>query len=131
MSTKSKTKPLFSYSADAPDLLLKKIESLKLTILRAQEAPQINQKAIDFYTDILNTMKYSWSYMLSFEGLQSANQMLVLENEFLKSYAGGLREELNQYQTIETLKLSGDFEAVVARVDALLNLKTDTILPEL
>ncbi|MBD1364401.1 hypothetical protein IDJ77_11330 [Mucilaginibacter sp. ZT4R22] len=115
---------LNSFSTDAPDLLLKKIGELELTLRSAKQNATKNQKAIDFYSGILAAMKFAWGYMMELEWIHKKLKIIQAENDFLKDYAGSLKERLLKYEVIEQLKLSGDFDTVVKAVDEYINNNT-------
>jgi len=123
--SKKPPRDLYSYAADAPDLLLKKISDLSATLLNAQENPTKNQKAIEFYSGILATMKYAWAYMIQLKFITDRNAILEAENKFLKEYAGSLKERLTNYEVIESLKISGNFEKTVEAVNQYLKAMDD------
>jgi hypothetical protein len=126
MSLAKKIAKQHNFSSEAPDMLLKKISELENTLNAAKEAPNKSQKAIDFYTGILGTMKYAWAYMVDMEWIHKRLKMVEGENEFLKEWAGSLQDRLLKYEVIEQLKLSGDFEKVVEAVDIFMSNNTIT-----
>lgn len=126
MSLSKQVAKTFVFNSEAPDILLKKISELELTLKAAKENPNRNQKAIDFYTSILAAMKYAWAYMTDMDWIHKRLTIIEAENEFLKEYAGNLKQQLTKYEVIETLKITGDFDQVVQAVDLYINTYTDT-----
>ena len=125
MNLTSKIAQTYAFNSEAPDLLLKKITELGQTLAAAKENLNKNQKAIDFYSGILAAMKYAWAYMMDLEWLHKRLKLVEAENEFLKQYAGDLKERLLKYEVIEQLKISGQFEQVVSAVDDFMNTYTE------
>lgn len=115
----------YIFNPEAPDLLLKKITELSATLTAAKENPNKNEKAIIFYSDILATMKYAWSYMIELQFVSKKLIILKSENDYLKEWANHLNTELTKYQVIEELKLTGDFDNVVASVDNYIQFAND------
>lgn len=110
----------FSITSEAPDLLLKKMSELLASIQKAKEGQHKNLKAIEFYESLYNTMKFAWAYMVDMERLPQLMNRMQLENEFLKDHMRALQEKLTKYETIEILKVNGEFEKTCANVDAYL-----------
>jgi hypothetical protein len=124
MSLKDKFAAQFALQSEAPDLLLKKICELRNTIAKANENATKNGKAIDFYTSVLNTMKYAWGYMEDVNFVFTRNKQLESQVEYLQSTVEHLQNKLLKFEVIAQLKVSGDFDEVVQSVTDYLNHQT-------
>lgn len=125
-----RTHPLAEHvqcSSEAADMLLKKIVDLEQTLHTAKESTTKNQKAIDFYTEMLGVMKFAWAYMTDMEWIGKRNILLIAENKFLREWAGSLQAKITKYEVVEELKVSGDFEKTVKAVDNYINHTNDLL----
>jgi hypothetical protein len=100
----------------APDMMLDKMAVLS-DILLKHKAKGGNPDSLKFYEEILGTMKFAYAYMMDVAYVYEHNQVLNSENDFLKKWAGELNRRLNDYETINRLKTTGNFEETCQIVD--------------
>jgi hypothetical protein len=62
-------------------------------------------------------MKFAWDYFQDLKWVNRKNELLEMENRFLKDWCIQLSSRLESYESIRTTKLQGNFEEVVKRVD--------------
>lgn len=120
-------KPHTIYS-DAPDLLLNKLIEVE-DLLQKSMASNGKTKSLEFWLSVSQVMKYAWNYINDIGWILENNKQLTLQNRFLMKEVSELEVRLNQYETIRDLKLSGEMDQVINRVDNFLNdLKTNDFL---
>ena len=104
---------------NAPDMLLDSIAEVNAMLEKAKAKSGANE-SYKFWRKVANNMKFAWDYMISTQFIHDKNIQLSQENNFLKKYANELESKLNRYEVVRDLKLSGDFDQIVARVDAFM-----------
>jgi hypothetical protein len=114
-----------SFYEAAPDMLLDKIAEVN-GILSKQKANSGMTEPYKFWTGVSDVMKFAWDYFQDFRWIIRKNEMLELENRFLKEWGLELSRRLETYEVIRETKLNGRFEEAVKRVDDYI-LKNDQL----
>ena len=112
-----------SFYEAAPDMLLDKIAEIN-GILSKQKANSGISDSYKFWAGVSDVMKFAWDYFQDFRWILRKNEMLEMENRFLKDWCIELSRRLEPYEVIRETKLTGRFEDAVKRVDEYI-LKTE------
>ena len=95
----------------APDILLEKIAELSAVLVKNKNKEHSAEK-IKFYEAVLNAMKIAHFYMQETKWIHARNNILENNIRYLSLYNKEIREKLNEYETVEKLKLEGRLEEV-------------------
>ena len=105
-------KPLLS-------MLLDKIAEVN-SILAKQKAKTGETESYLFWARVADVMKFSWDYFNDLKWILRKNQILEVENQWLKDWNIELSSKLQKYEIIRGLKIQGDYEEAIKRVDDFL-----------
>ena len=103
-----------SYS-QAPDRLSDAMARLD-DLLRKSEANGAKPEALKFYKDILETMRFSFHYMMDVYWIIDRNSFLEAENVFMKKWAGEQMRRLEIYEGIREAISSGEIDPMMKAV---------------
>jgi hypothetical protein len=105
-----------SFYEAAPDMLLDKVAEIN-GILARQKAKTGETESYLFWARVSDVMKFAWDYFQDLKWVNKKNELLEMENRFLKDWCRQLSIRLETYEVIRQTKLSGHFEETVKRVD--------------
>lgn len=105
-----------SFYEAAPEMLLDKIAEVN-GILAKQKAKTGETESYLFWARVAEVMKFSWDYFNDLKWILRKNQVLEVENRWLKDWNIELSSKLQKYEIIRGLKIQGDYEAAIKRVD--------------
>jgi len=103
----------------APEMLLDKIAEIN-GILAKQKAKTGETESYLFWERVANVMKFAWDYFHDLQWILRKNQILEAENKWLKDWNVQLSKRLEVFEQVKELKLNGQFEETVKRVDEVL-----------
>ena len=81
---------------------------------------QVKQSLYLFWARVADVMKFSWDYFNDLKWILRKNQILEVENQWLKDWNIELSSKLQKYEIIRGLKIQGDYEEAIKRVDDFL-----------
>jgi hypothetical protein len=116
MMERKSDKITHSFYEAAPDMLLDKIADVNGILSKSKATSGITE-SYKFWAGVSDVMKFAWDYFQDFRLIIRKNEMLELENRFLKDWGLELSRRLETYEVIRQTKLSGSFEDVDKRVD--------------
>ena len=105
-----------SFYESAPEMLLDKIAEVN-GILAKLKARSGESETYLFWTRVAEVMKFSWDYFNDLKWILRKNQVLEVENRWLKDWNIELASKLEKYELIRGLKIQGDYEDAIKRVD--------------
>jgi len=105
-----------SFYESAPQLLLDKIAEIN-GILAKQKTRTGETESYLFWARVSDVMKFAWDYFQDLKWVNRKNELLEMENRFLKDWCLQLSSRLETYEIIREIKLNGNFEEVVQRVE--------------
>jgi hypothetical protein len=105
-----------SFYEAAPEILLDKIAEIN-GILAKQKAQTGETKSYRYWAHVSVVMKFAWDYFQDLKWVNRKNELLEMENRFLKDWCCQLSSRLEAYEVIRETKLNGRFEETVKRVD--------------
>jgi len=105
-----------SFYEAAPEMLLDKIAEVN-GILAKQKAKTGETESYLFWARVAEVMKFSWDYFNDLKWILRKNQILEVENRWLKDWNIELSSKLQKYEIIRGLKIQGDYDAAIKRVD--------------
>ncbi len=108
-----------SFYEAAPEMLLDKIAEVN-SILAKQKAKTGETESYLFWARVADVMKFSWDYFNDLKWILRKNQILEVENQWLKDWNIELSSKLQKYEIIRGLKIQGDYEEAIKRVDDFL-----------
>jgi len=103
----------------APEMLLDKIAEIN-GILAKQKAKTGETESYLFWARVADVMKYAWDYFQDLRWIMRKNQILETENKWLKDWNVQLSKRLEVFELVREMKLNGQFEETVKRVDEVL-----------
>ncbi|MCX6250355.1 MAG: hypothetical protein NTX61_06350 [Bacteroidetes bacterium] len=105
-----------SFYEAAPEMLLDKIAEVN-GILAKQKARTGETESYLFWSRVSDVMKFAWDYFQDLKWVNKKNELLEMENRFLKEWCRQLSSRLETYEVIREAKLNGKFEEAVQRVN--------------
>ena len=105
-----------SFYESAPDLLLDKIAEIN-GILAKKKIKTGETESYLFWARVGDVMKFAWDYCHDLRWILRKNQILEVENRFLREWCIELSSRLEAYEVVRKTKLNGHFEQIVKRVD--------------
>jgi hypothetical protein len=105
-----------SFYESAPEMLLDKIAEVN-GILAKQKSKTGETESYLFWARVADVMKFSWDYFNDLKWILRKNQVLEVENRWLKDWNIELSSKLQKYELIRGLKIQGDYEDAIKRVD--------------
>ena len=108
-----------SFYESAPEMLLDKIAEIN-AILAKQKAKTGETESYLFWSRVADVMKFAWDYFNDIKWILRKNQILEIENKWLKEWNIQLSKRLEVFELVREMKLNGSFENAVKRVDAVL-----------
>jgi hypothetical protein len=118
-----------SFYEAAPEMLLDKIAEVN-AILTKQKAKTGETESYLFWSRVADVMKFAWDYFNDLKWILRKNQVLESENRWLRDWNIELSSRLQKYEIIRGLKIQGDYEDTIKRVDEYLA-KNDQMLNHL
>ena len=117
--SKHSEKITHSFYEAAPEMLLDMIAEVN-GILAKQKAKTGETESYLFWARVADVMKFSWDYFNDLKWILRKNQILEIENRWLKNWNIDISSRLQKYELIRELKIQGSFEEAVKRVDEFL-----------
>jgi len=114
--TKQAQKITHSFYEAAPEMLLDTIAEVN-DILAKQKAKTGDNESYRFWSRVADVMKFSWDYFQDLRWIMRKNQILEIENKWLKDWNIHLSKRLEAFELIRELKINGHFEENVRKVD--------------
>ena len=108
-----------SFYESAPEMLLDKIAEVN-AILTRQKAKTGETESFLFWARVADVMKFAWDYFNDLKWILRKNQILESENRWLRDWNIELSSRLQKYEIIRGLKIQGDYEETIKRVDEYL-----------
>ena len=108
-----------SFYEAAPELLLDKIAEIN-GILAKQKAKTGETESYLFWMRVADVMKFAWEYFQDLKWIIRKNQLLEIENKYLKDWNYQLSGRLEAFELVREMKLNGSFEETVKRVDEVM-----------
>lgn len=108
-----------SFYETAPEMLLDKIAEIN-GILAKQKAKTGETESYLFWTRVADVMKFAWDYFQDLKWIIRKNQILEIENKYLKDWNYQLSKRLEAFELVREMKLNGSFEETVKRVDEVM-----------
>ena len=108
-----------SFYESAPEMLLDKIAEVN-SILARQKAKTGETESFLFWAHVADVMKFAWDYFNDLKWILRKNQILESENRWLRDWNIELSSRLQKYEIIRGLKIQGDYEETIKRVDEYL-----------
>ncbi|MCX6249817.1 MAG: hypothetical protein NTX61_03600 [Bacteroidetes bacterium] len=108
-----------SFYESAPEMLLDKIAEVN-AILNRQKAKTGETESFLFWARVADVMKFAWDYFNDLKWILRKNQILESENRWLRDWNIELSSKLQKYEIIRGLKIQGDYEETIKRVDEYL-----------
>lgn len=105
-----------SFYESAPEMLLDKIAEVNGILLKLK-AKSGESETYLFWARVAEVMKFSWDYFNDLKWILRKNQVLEVENRWLKDWNIELSSKLQKYELIRGLKIQGDYEDAIKRVD--------------
>jgi hypothetical protein len=109
-----------SFYESAPEMLLDKIAEVN-AILAKQKAKSGETESYLFWARVADVMKFSWDYFNDLKWILRKNQVLESENRWLRDWNIELSSKLQKYEIIRGMKIQGDYEETLKRVDEYLS----------
>ena len=116
---KETSKITHSFYESAPEMLLDKIAEVN-AILVKQKAKTGETESFLFWARVADVMKFAWDYFNDLKWILRKNQILESENRWLRDWNIELSSRLQKYEIIRGLKIQGDYEETIKRVDEYL-----------
>ena len=116
---KETSKITHSFYESAPEMLLDKIAEVN-AILTRQKAKTGETESFLFWARVADVMKFAWDYFNDLKWILRKNQILESENRWLRDWNIELSSRLQKYEIIRGLKIQGDYEETIKRVDEYL-----------
>jgi hypothetical protein len=117
--TKYSQKITHSFHEAAPEMLLDKIAEIN-GILAKQKAKTGETESYLFWSRVADVMKFAWDYFQDLKFILRRNQLLEIENKWLKDWNIQLSKRLEAFELVREMKLNGSFEKTVKRVDEII-----------
>ncbi len=117
--SKEPQKITHSFYESAPEMLLDKIAEIN-GILAKQKAKTGETESYLFWVRVADVMKFAWDYFQDLKWIMRKNQVLEIENKYLKDWNYNLSRRLEAFELIREMKLNGSFEETVKRVDEVM-----------
>ena len=108
-----------SFYEAAPDMLLDKIAEIN-GILAKQKEKTGETESYLFWARVADVMKFAWDYLNDIQWIVRKNHMLEAENKWLKDWNVQLSKRLEVFELVREMKLTGQFDQTVKRVDEIL-----------
>jgi len=108
-----------SFYEAAPEMLLDKIAEIN-GILAKQKAKTGETESYLFWARVADVMKFAWDYLHDLQWINRKNQMLEAENKWLRDWNVELSKRLEVFELVREMKLTGQFDQTVKRVDEIL-----------
>lgn len=105
-----------SLHESAPEMLLDKIAEIN-GILAKQKAKTGENESYLFWMRVAEVMKFAWDYFQDLKWIMRKNQILEIENKYLKDWNYQLMRRLEAFELVRELKINGQFQETVRRVD--------------
>ncbi len=105
-----------SFYEAAPEMLLDKIAEIN-GILAKQKAKTGETESYLFWSRVADVMKFAWDYFQDLKWIMRKNQLLEVENKYLKDWNYQLSRRLETFELVREMKLNGSFEETVKMVD--------------
>jgi len=116
---KATSKISHSFYESAPEMLLDKIAEVN-AILVKQKAKTGETESFLFWARVADVMKFAWDYFNDLKWILRKNQILESENRWLRDWNIELSSRLQKYEIIRGLKIQGNYEETIKRVDEYL-----------
>ncbi|TRZ48088.1 hypothetical protein D4S03_10380 [bacterium] len=100
-------------------MLLDKIAEIN-GILAKQKAKTGETESYLFWARVADVMKFAWDYLHDLQWINRKNQMLEAENKWLRDWNVELSKRLEVFELVREMKLTGQFDQTVKRVDEIL-----------
>ena len=117
--SKDTQKITHSFYEAAPEMLLDKIAEIN-GILAKQKAKTGETESYLFWSRVADVMKFAWDYFQDLKWIMRKNQILEIENKYLKDWNYQHSRRLEAFELIREMKLNGSFEETVKRVDEVM-----------
>ena len=117
--TRDQYKITHSLYESAPEMLLDEIAEIN-GILAKQKAKTGETGSYRFWLGVVDVMKFSWDYFQDIRWLIKKIQLLEIENRWLKDWNYKLSKRIEVFEMIKELKINGQFEDAVRRVDEII-----------
>jgi len=108
-----------SFYESAPEMLLDKIAEIN-GILAKQKAKTGETESYLFWSRVADVMKFAWDYFQDLKWIMRKNQILEIENKYLKDWNYQLSRRLEAFELVREMKLNGSFEETIKRVDEVM-----------
>jgi hypothetical protein len=109
-----------SFYEAAPEMLLDKIAEIN-GILAKQKAKTGETESYLFFSRVAEVMKFAWDYFQDLKWIMRKNQILEIENKYLKDWNYQLSRRLEAFELVREMKLNGSFEETVRKVDEVMS----------
>ena len=100
-------------------MLLDKIAEIN-GILAKQKEKTGETESYLFWARVADVMKFAWDYLHDLQWIMRKNQMLEAENKWLRDWNVQLSKRLEVFEMVREMKLTGQFDQTVKRVDEML-----------
>ena len=117
--SKDPQKITHSFYEAAPEMLLDKIAEIN-GILAKQKAKTGETESYVFWSRVADVMKFAWDYFQDLNWIMRKNQILEIENKYLKDWNYQLSRRLEAFELIREMKLNGSFQQTVKIVDEVM-----------
>jgi hypothetical protein len=108
-----------SFHEAAPEMLLDKIAEIN-GILAKQKAKTGETESYLFWLRVADVMKFAWDYFQDLKWIVRKNEILEIENRWLKDWNIKISGRLEAFELVREMKLKGTFDETVKRVDEIL-----------
>lgn len=117
--SKESQKISHSFYEAAPEMLLDKIAEIH-GILEKQKVKTGETESYLFWNRVADVMKFAWDYFQDLKWIMRKNQLLEIENKYLKDWNYQLSRRLETFELVREMKLNGSFEETVKMVDEVM-----------
>jgi hypothetical protein len=100
-------------------MLLDKIAEIN-GILAKQKAKTGETESYLFWLRVADVMKFAWDYFQDLKWIVRKNEILEIENRWLKDWNIKISRRLEAFELVREMKLKGTFDETVKRVDEIL-----------
>ncbi len=102
-------KPQGAFCERAPDILMEKIAELS-SVLKNYRNNGHSTEVLKFYQEVLDAMRLAHLHMQQTKFIHYRNALLESSYRFLAHHNKELQERLDEFETVERLKLEGRLE---------------------
>ena len=105
-------------------MLLDKIAEIN-GILEKQKAKSGENESYLFWSRVRDVMKFAWDYTQDIHWILRKNDILEIENKWLKDWNIQLSKRLEVFELVREMKLNGSWNDIVKKVDGMLAKEND------